>query len=111
MPRQRAGALSGRACGRGSGAVLCAGITTYNSLRHSGARPGDPVAILGSGGLRHLADRAKKLGFRTVAIARGGDKEALARKLGAGRTTSIVRRMTPRRNWSSWAAYGSSSPP
>jgi D-arabinose 1-dehydrogenase-like Zn-dependent alcohol dehydrogenase len=64
--------------------LLCAGVTTYNALRHSGAMPGDVVAILGIGGLGHLGVQfANKLGFRTVAIARGADKEALSRKLGA----------------------------
>jgi D-arabinose 1-dehydrogenase-like Zn-dependent alcohol dehydrogenase len=64
--------------------LLCAGVTTYNALRESGARPGDLVAILGIGGLGHLGVQfAAKMGFRTVAIARGADKEALARKLGA----------------------------
>jgi D-arabinose 1-dehydrogenase-like Zn-dependent alcohol dehydrogenase len=63
---------------------LCAGVTTFNALRHSGAMPGDVVAIVGIGGLGHLGVQfANKLGFRTVAIARGADKEALARKLGA----------------------------
>src|ERR1700694_164327 len=64
--------------------LLCAGITTYNSLRKSGARPGDRVAVLGVGGLGHLAVQfAAKMGFETVAIARGKDKEALSRELGA----------------------------
>ena len=64
--------------------LLCAGVTTFNALRHSGAMPGDVVAILGIGGLGHLGVQfANKLGFRTVAIARGADKEPLARKLGA----------------------------
>jgi D-arabinose 1-dehydrogenase-like Zn-dependent alcohol dehydrogenase len=64
--------------------LLCAGVTTFNALRHSGAMPGDVVAIVGIGGLGHLAVQfANKLGFRTVAIARGADKEALSRKLGA----------------------------
>ena len=64
--------------------LLCAGVTTFNALRHSGAMPGDVVAILGIGGLGHLGVQfANKLGFRTVAIARGADKEELARKLGA----------------------------
>ena len=67
-----------------AGPLMCAGITTFNSLRNSGARPGDLVAILGIGGLGHLGIQfAAKLGFRTVAIARGTDKEPLARKLGA----------------------------
>lgn len=64
--------------------LLCAGITTYNALRHSGARPGDVVAILGIGGLGHLGVQfAARMGCRTVAIARGADKGPLARKLGA----------------------------
>jgi D-arabinose 1-dehydrogenase-like Zn-dependent alcohol dehydrogenase len=64
--------------------LLCAGITTYNTLRNSGARPGDTVAILGIGGLGHLAVQyAAKSGYRTVAIARGEDKGPLAKKLGA----------------------------
>jgi len=64
--------------------LMCAGVTTFNALRHSGARPGDLVAILGVGGLGHLGIQyAAKMGFKTVAIARGGDKEQLARKLGA----------------------------
>ena len=67
-----------------AGPLMCAGITTFNSLRGSGARPGDLVAILGIGGLGHLGVQfAAKMGFRTVAIARGLDKEPLARKLGA----------------------------
>ncbi len=64
--------------------LLCAGITTFNSLRNSGARPGDTVAILGIGGLGHLAVQyAAKSGYRTVAIARGQDKAPLAHQLGA----------------------------
>jgi D-arabinose 1-dehydrogenase-like Zn-dependent alcohol dehydrogenase len=64
--------------------LLCAGITTFNALRNSGARPGDLVAVLGIGGLGHLAVQfAAKMGCRTVAIARGTEKAALARKLGA----------------------------
>ena len=64
--------------------LLCAGVTTFNALRRSEAMPGDVVAILGMGGLGHLGVQfANKLGYRTVAIARGADKEALARKLGA----------------------------
>jgi D-arabinose 1-dehydrogenase-like Zn-dependent alcohol dehydrogenase len=64
--------------------LMCAGITTYNALRQSGARGGDVVAILGLGGLGHLGVQfAAKLGFRTVAIARGAEKGELARKLGA----------------------------
>ena len=67
-----------------AGPLMCAGVTTFNSLRNSGARPGDLVAILGIGGLGHLGIQfAVKMGFRTIAIARGMDKEPLARKLGA----------------------------
>jgi D-arabinose 1-dehydrogenase-like Zn-dependent alcohol dehydrogenase len=64
--------------------LMCAGITTYNALRNSGARAGDVVAVLGLGGLGHLGVQyAVKMGFKTVGIARGKDKEPLARKLGA----------------------------
>jgi D-arabinose 1-dehydrogenase-like Zn-dependent alcohol dehydrogenase len=64
--------------------LMCAGITTFNALRNSGARPGDTVAILGIGGLGHLGVQfAAKSGYRTVAIARGQDKAPLAHKLGA----------------------------
>ena len=67
-----------------AGPLLCAGITTFNALRTSGARSGDRVAVLGVGGLGHLAVQfAVRLGFETVAIARGTGKEELARKLGA----------------------------
>lgn len=64
--------------------LLCAGITTYNALRHSGAMPGDVVAILGVGGLGHLGIQfASKFGYKTVAIGRGSHDEPLAKKLGA----------------------------
>lgn len=64
--------------------LLCAGVTTFNALRNSGARPGDVVAVQGVGGLGHLAIQyASRMGFHTVALSRGNDKEALARKLGA----------------------------
>jgi D-arabinose 1-dehydrogenase-like Zn-dependent alcohol dehydrogenase len=64
--------------------LLCAGVTTFNALRNSQLRPGNVVAIHGIGGLGHLAVQyARNMGFHTVAIARGADKEALARKLGA----------------------------
>lgn len=67
-----------------AGPLLCAGVTTFNALRNSGARPGDTVAVQGIGGLGHLAIQyAAKMGFRTVAISRGADKEELARQLGA----------------------------
>jgi D-arabinose 1-dehydrogenase-like Zn-dependent alcohol dehydrogenase len=64
--------------------LMCAGVTTFNALRNSGARPGDVVAVLGLGGLGHLGVQyAAKMGFHVVGIARGKDKEPLARKLGA----------------------------
>jgi D-arabinose 1-dehydrogenase-like Zn-dependent alcohol dehydrogenase len=64
--------------------LMCAGVTTFNCLRNSGARPGDVVAVIGLGGLGHLGIQyAAKSGFNTVAIGRGQDKEALATKLGA----------------------------
>jgi D-arabinose 1-dehydrogenase-like Zn-dependent alcohol dehydrogenase len=64
--------------------LMCAGVTTFNALRNSGARSGDVVAVLGIGGLGHLGVQfAAKMGFKTIAIARGKDKEPLARKLGA----------------------------
>jgi len=64
--------------------LVCAGVTTFNALRNSGARPPDLIAVLGIGGLGHLGVQfAAKMGFRTVAIARGKDKEPLAHQLGA----------------------------
>jgi D-arabinose 1-dehydrogenase-like Zn-dependent alcohol dehydrogenase len=64
--------------------LLCAGITTYNALRNAGLRSGDLVAIQGVGGLGHLGIQfARRMGFRTVALARGADKERLAKELGA----------------------------
>ena len=64
--------------------LLCAGITTFNALRHSGASPGDLVAVLGIGGLGHLGIQfANKFGYRVAAIGRGAKNEALAKKLGA----------------------------
>jgi D-arabinose 1-dehydrogenase-like Zn-dependent alcohol dehydrogenase len=64
--------------------LLCAGITTFNALRHSGARPGDLVAVLGIGGLGHLGIQfANKFGYKVVAIGRGPENSALAKKLGA----------------------------
>ena len=67
-----------------AGPLLCAGITTFNALRTSGAQAGDRVAILGVGGLGHLAVQfASRFGFETVALARGTDKHDLALKLGA----------------------------
>jgi len=65
--------------------LLCAGVTTFNALRNSGARPGDLVAVHGLGGLGHLGVQyARAMGFEVVAIARGAEKEGFARQLGAG---------------------------
>jgi D-arabinose 1-dehydrogenase-like Zn-dependent alcohol dehydrogenase len=67
-----------------AGPLVCAGVTTFNSLRNSGAQPGEVVAVLGLGGLGHLGVQfAAKMGFKTIAIARGSDKEPLAKQLGA----------------------------
>lgn len=64
--------------------LLCAGVTTFNSLRHSGAQAGDLVAILGLGGLGHLGVQfAARMGYKTVVVARGAEKGPLAKKLGA----------------------------
>ena len=64
--------------------LMCAGVTTFNSIRHSGALPGDLVAVQGIGGLGHLGIQfAKKFGYRVAALGRGTDKAALAKKLGA----------------------------
>jgi D-arabinose 1-dehydrogenase-like Zn-dependent alcohol dehydrogenase len=64
--------------------LLCAGITTYNALRHSGAMPGDLVAVLGIGGLGHLGIQfANKFGHKVAAVGRGSESAALAKKLGA----------------------------
>ena len=81
-----------------SAPLLCAGVTTFNAIRHSGAGPGDLVAVHGVGGLGHLAIQfAAKQGFRTVAVNRGRDKEALARSLGAARVYRQRRPTTRRR--------------
>lgn len=67
-----------------AGPFMCAGVTVYNALRNSGARAGDVVAIHGIGGLGHLGVQyARRMGFKTVAINRGNDKQALAQQLGA----------------------------
>jgi D-arabinose 1-dehydrogenase-like Zn-dependent alcohol dehydrogenase len=66
--------------------LMCAGLTTFNALRNSGARPGDLVGVIGVGGLGHLGIQfAARMGYETTAIGRGKDKEELARKLGARR--------------------------
>jgi D-arabinose 1-dehydrogenase-like Zn-dependent alcohol dehydrogenase len=67
-----------------AGPFMCAGVTVFNALRNSGARAGDLVAVQGIGGLGHLGVQyARRMGFETVALGRGQDKEPLARKLGA----------------------------
>lgn len=67
-----------------AGPFMCAGVTVFNALRNSGARPGDVVAVHGVGGLGHLGVQyARQMGFETVALGRGKDKESLARQLGA----------------------------
>ena len=67
-----------------AGPLVCAGVTTFNSLRHAGVKPGQLVAILGMGGLGHLGIQfAAKMGFKTAGIGRGADKAPLAKKLGA----------------------------
>jgi propanol-preferring alcohol dehydrogenase len=72
--------------GEEAGPLVCAGLTTFNSLRNSGARPGEVVAVQGVGGLGHLAlQYSKKLGFYTVTVSRGKDSEKLAIELGADR--------------------------
>ena len=64
--------------------LLCAGVTTFNALRNSPARPGDLVAVQGVGGLGHLGVQfARRMGFRVAAIARGPEKAPLAKNLGA----------------------------
>jgi D-arabinose 1-dehydrogenase-like Zn-dependent alcohol dehydrogenase len=83
-----------------AGPLVCAGVTTFNSLRHSGAIAGDLVAVQGMGGLGHLGIQfANKMGYRTVAIGRGKDKESLALKLGAsryldGETLDVAKELT-----------------
>jgi D-arabinose 1-dehydrogenase-like Zn-dependent alcohol dehydrogenase len=70
--------------------LLCAGITTFNALRHSGASPGDVVAVVGIGGLGHLGVQfANKFGYKVVAIGRGAGNAALAKKLGASAPPSF----------------------
>ena len=69
-----------------AGPFMCAGVTVYNALRNSGARGGQVVAVHGIGGLGHLGVQyARQMGFKTVALGRGKDKEPLAKKLGAHR--------------------------
>jgi len=84
VPHEAAARIPEKLDARDAAPLLCAGITTYNALRNSGARPGDTVAVQGIGGLGHLAIQfAAQMGFRTVAISRGADKRELAQQLGA----------------------------
>ena len=84
VPQEAVARLPDKLDAVNAGPLLCAGVTTYNSLRNSGARAGDTVAVQGIGGLGHLGVQfAARMGFRTIAISRGADKEALARELGA----------------------------
>src|SRR5450755_4907800 len=83
-PAEAVGAIPDDLSAAEAAPLLCAGITVFNALRNSGARAGDLVAVQGIGGLGHLGVQyARQMGFRTFAIGRGKDKEALARKLGA----------------------------
>ena len=83
-PQEALAAIPDQVPAEEAGPFMCAGVTVFNALRHSGARPGDVVAVQGIGGLGHLGIQyARKMGFKTVALGRGADKEPLARKLGA----------------------------
>src|SRR6202171_593072 len=83
-PAEAVAAIPGDLPAAEAAPLLCAGITLFNALRNSGARAGDLVAVQGIGGLGHLGIQyARQMGFRTVAIGRGKDKEPLAKKLGA----------------------------
>jgi D-arabinose 1-dehydrogenase-like Zn-dependent alcohol dehydrogenase len=84
VPAEAVAALPDGLAAADAAPLLCAGITTFNSLRHSGARAGDLVAVQGIGGLGHLGVQyAAKMGFVTVAVARGREREPLAKQLGA----------------------------
>ncbi len=83
-PKEAIAAIPDELSSEEAAPLLCAGITTFNALRNSGAKPGDLVAVQGIGGLGHLAIQyAVKMGFRTVAISGSNDKEDLAKELGA----------------------------
>src|SRR5207247_6683353 len=87
--------------------LMCAGVTTFNALRNSGVRGGDVVAVLGIGGLGHLGVQfAAKMGFKTVAIARGKDKEACAKQLGAHHYINSQASDTAARLTTPGSAYG-----
>lgn len=84
VPHEAVARIPDKLSATDAGPLLCAGVTTYNALRNSGARPGDTVAVQGIGGLGHLGIQyAARMGFCTIAISRGADKEELARQLGA----------------------------
>ena len=84
--------------------LMCAGITTFNGLRNSGARPGDVVAVLGLGGLGHLGVQfAARMGLKTIAIARGRTRSRWPDNSAHGITSTANHRMPPRSN-KSWAA-------
>jgi len=84
VPAESAARIPDKLSAVEAGPLLCAGVTTYNALRNSGARAGQTVAILGIGGLGHLGVQyAARMGYRTVAISQGADKAQLARELGA----------------------------
>src|SRR5207248_3193342 len=84
--------------------LLCAGLTTFNALRHSGAVPGDLVAVLGIGGLGHLGIQfANKFGYKVAAIGRGSENASLAKKLGASVYIDSKSR-TQQRHCKNWAA-------
>ncbi len=87
--------------------LLCAGVTTYNALRHSGALPGDLVAVLGVGGLGYLGIQfANKFGYKVAAIGRGSENAALAKKLGAKvYIDSLPQRRRRRRNYRNSAEH------
>jgi D-arabinose 1-dehydrogenase-like Zn-dependent alcohol dehydrogenase len=83
-PAEALAAIPNQVPAEEAGPFMCAGVTVFNALRNSWARPGDVVAVQGIGGLGHLGVQyARKMGFETVALGRGADKEPLARQLGA----------------------------
>jgi D-arabinose 1-dehydrogenase-like Zn-dependent alcohol dehydrogenase len=83
-PAEAVAAIPDAVAAEEAGPFMCAGVTVFNALRNSGARPGDVVAVQGIGGLGHLGVQyARQMGFQTIALGRGTDKEPLAKKLGA----------------------------
>jgi alcohol dehydrogenase/propanol-preferring alcohol dehydrogenase len=83
VPQQALAAVPDKLESSEAAPLMCAGVTTFNALRHSGAQPGDLVAVQGIGGLGHLAVQfAARMGFRTAAISSGPDKKPLALRLG-----------------------------